>query len=93
MADDVKKLNTPDTITDLVDPVKLKESWGEILKIIRGVPSYEECFEAMKKAGCKLTVADIGKDEKLFFDCMNYSPYMRRRLTLLRMKDMIVTEK
>ncbi len=93
MAEDVKKLNTPDTITDLVDPVKLKESWGEIVKIIRSVPSYQECLEAMKKAGCKLTVADIGKDEKLFFDCMNYSPYMRRRLTLLRMKDMIVTEK
>ena len=93
MAEDVKKLNTPDTITDLVDPVKLKESWGEIVKIIRSVPSYEECLGAMKKAGCKLTVADIGKDEKLFFDCMKYSPYMRRRLTLLRMKDMIITGK
>ena len=93
MAEDVKKLNTPDTITDSVDPVKLKESWGEIVKIIRSVPSYEECLGAMKKAGCKLTVADIGKDEKLFFDCMKYSPYMRRRLTLLRMKDMIITGK
>lgn len=93
MADDVKKFNTPDTITDLVDTKELKEKWGEIVKIIRSVPSYEECLEAMKKAGCKLTVADIGKEEKLFFDCMKYSPYMRRRLTLLRMKDMIITEK
>lgn len=93
MAEDVKKLNTPDTITDAVCPEKLKESWGEIVKIIRSVPSYEKCLDAMKKAGCKLTVADIGKDEKLFYDCMKYSPYMRRRLTLLRLKDMIVTGK
>ena len=89
MAEDVRKLNIPDTITDLVDPEKLRKSWPEIVKIIRSVPSYEQCLAAMKKAGCKLTVKDIGKSEKLFSDCTEYSPYMRRRLTLLRLKDMI----
>ncbi|MBR5586881.1 MAG: iron-containing alcohol dehydrogenase [Clostridia bacterium] len=89
MADEVKKLNFPENIVDSVDPEKLKNSWGEIVEIIREVPSYEECYEAMKKAGCKLSVADIGKDEKLFEDCTKYSPYMRKRLTLLRLKDMI----
>ncbi len=90
MAEEVKKVNTPNTITDLVDLKKLKESWGEIRKIIKSVPSYEECKSAMQKAGCKITVKDIGKSEKLFSDCFKYSPYMRRRLTLLRLKDMIV---
>ena len=89
MAEDVKKLNTPDTIADLVDPQKLKNSWPEIVKIIHSVPTYDECASAMKKAGCKLTVRDIGKDEKLFSDCTEFSPYMRRRLTLLRLKNMI----
>lgn len=93
MEDDVRKLNTPDTITDSVCPEKLKENWGEIVKIIHSVPSYDEIYSAMKKAGCKLTVQDIGKDRKLFDDCIKYSPYMRRRLTLLRMKDMIITGK
>lgn len=89
MADDVRKLNSPENIIDGVDPVKLKKLWGKIVKIIHGVPSYKECREAMEKAGCKLTVSDIGKSEKLFCDCVKYSPYMRKRLTLLRMKDMI----
>ncbi|MBE6651655.1 MAG: sn-glycerol-1-phosphate dehydrogenase [Ruminococcaceae bacterium] len=89
MADDVRRLNTPDTITDSVDPAKLESQWQKIRDIIHGVPSYETCLDAMKKAGCKITVQDIGKDEKLFRDCVKYSPYMRRRLTLLRMIDMI----
>ena len=91
MADEVKKLNTPDTITDTVSPEKLKKCWSEIVKIIRSMPSYDQCLSAMKRAGCKLTVKDIGKDESLFEDCIKYSPYMRRRLTLLRLKDMIVS--
>jgi hypothetical protein len=33
---------------------------------------------------------DIGKDEGLFADCIEYSPYMRHRLTLLRLKNMII---
>lgn len=89
MAEDVRKVNFPENIVDSVDPRKLEEHWGEIREIIRSVPSYEECREAMKKAGCKLTVADIGKDQKLFDDCVKYSPFMRKRLTLLRMTTMI----
>jgi glycerol-1-phosphate dehydrogenase [NAD(P)+] len=89
MADDVRALNFPENIVDKVDPADLKAKWGQIRKIIKSVPSYEECREAMKKAGCKLDIADIGKSEKLFFDCMHYSPYMRKRLTLLRLLGMI----
>jgi glycerol-1-phosphate dehydrogenase [NAD(P)+] len=90
MAEDVRKLNEPENIIDLVEPEKLKENWSKIVEIIRSVPSYEECKTAMEKAGCKITVADIGKDEDFFRACMYYSPFMRRRMTLLRMKHMIV---
>ena len=90
MAEDVRKLNEPENIIDLVDPEKLKANWGKIVEIIRSVPSYEVCKTAMQKAGCKITVADIGKDEDFFRSCMYYSPFMRRRMTLLRMKHMIV---
>ena len=89
MADDVRVLNFPENIVDSVDPEDLKAKWGEIRKIIKSVPSYEECRAAMKAAGCKLEIADIGKSEKLFFDCMHYSPFMRKRLTLLRLLGMI----
>ena len=43
----------------------------------------------MIKAKCKLTTADIGKDGDFFRTCTEYSPYMRRSLTLLRLKNMI----
>lgn len=89
MADEVRALNTPDTIADAVDPAQLEAGWEKIRAIIRSVPSYEVCLEAMKKAGCKLTVEDIGKPQKLFDDCVKYSPYMRRRMTLLRLKGML----
>lgn len=89
MADEVRKLNETDNIIDLVDETKLREKWSEIVKIIKSMPSYKTCYDAMKRAGCKLTVADIGKSDELFYDCVKYSPFMRRRLTLLRMTGMI----
>ena len=89
MADEVRKLNTPDTISDYVSPKLLKEKWQDIIKIIHSVPSHNECRDAMIKAKCKLTTADIGKDGDFFRTCTEYSPYMRRRLTLLRIKNMI----
>lgn len=91
MAEEVKKINEPVNIIDDVDKDDLKNKWGEIRKIIKSIPSYEECKKAMETAGCKITVADIGKSQKLFDDCFEYSPYMRARLTLLRMKNMIIT--
>lgn len=90
MAEDVRKLNSPDNVIDDVDKDDLRLKWGELVKIIHSVPSYEKCKNAMIKAGCKITVADIGKDEALFKACVKYSPYMRKRLTLLRLKDMIM---
>ena len=90
MADDVRKLNEPKTVTDEVDPKVLENKWQEIREIIHSIPSYNEIYFAMKKAGCKLTVEDIGKSQKLVDSCIKYSPYMRYRLTLLRLRDMIV---
>lgn len=89
MAEEARKVNFPENIVDSVDPKDLEAKWSEVRKIIRSVPSYAECRAAMEKAGCKLTVADIGKDEKLFADCTKYSPFMRKRLTLLRLTTMI----
>ena len=89
MADDVRKMNTPDTIADYVSPEHLKREWKNIIKIIHSVPSYNECKAAMVKAKCKISTADIGKDGDFFRICTEYSPYMRRRLTLLRIKNMI----
>ena len=92
MADDVKKLNFPHNVVDDVDKDVFRERWGDIVNIIHSVPDYNSVKEAMVKAHCKITVDDIGKDRTLFDNCVKYSPYMRHRLTLLRLKDMIVTD-
>ena len=89
MADDVRALNEPTTITDAVEPAVLQQRWPQIRQIIHELPDYDTVYSAMKRAGCKLTAADIGKPQTLLDDCIRYSPYMRRRLTLLRLRDMI----
>ncbi|MBQ7376791.1 MAG: iron-containing alcohol dehydrogenase [Clostridia bacterium] len=89
MQDEVKELNHPDNIIDAVDPAAIEAQWSEIVKCIRSVPTYEVCLSAMTRAGCKTSVDDIGKDRVLFDNCVKYSPFMRRRLTLLRMSGMI----
>lgn len=89
MKEEVKKLNHPDNIIDGVTPESLENHWGEIREVIKSVPSFDVCKEAMEKAGCKITVADIEKDEKFFEDCVKYSPFMRKRLTILRLKGML----
>lgn len=88
LAEDVKKLNTPDTITDGIEPKLLEEKFDEIKKIVADIPEYEEVLEKMKLAGCKTTVSEIGKDENLIREAFIYHPYMRRRLSLRRLKNM-----
>ncbi len=92
MAENVKEVNHPENIVDCVSTEHLMQVWGQITDIIKSFPSYEECKRAMIKAGCKITVSDIGKSPELFYSCMKYSPYMRKRLTLLRLNNMILTE-
>ena len=89
LAEDVRRLNTPDTITDPIDPRDVKRLWPEIVKIIRSVPSYEECLAAMKQAGCKTTIEEIGKDADFVAKSFRYHPYMRRRLSLRRVANLI----
>lgn len=93
MAGDVRKLNEPENIIDGVDVEKLQNSWGEIRKIIHSVPGAEECEKAMRKAGCKITIEDIDKEKSFFDTCVKYAPYMRKRLTLSRLINMIETNK
>ena len=89
LQDDVRKLNTPDTITDEIDPEDLKEKWPQIVQIVKSVPSYEQCLAAMKKAGCKITIEEVGKNREFVAKSFLYHPYMRRRLSLRRAANMI----
>lgn len=89
LSEDVRRLNTPDTITDPIDPGEVERLWPEIVAIIRSVPSYEACLTAMKQAGCKTTIEEIGKDVDFVAKSFRYHPYMRRRLSLRRVANLL----
>lgn len=90
LKDEVIKLNTPDTITDPIDPKVIEQNWDKIVEIINSMPSYEQIYDAMVKAGCALTPEDIAVDHTLASEGFIYHPYMRRRLSLLRLSKMLI---
>ncbi len=89
LAGDVRRLNTPDTITDPIDPRDVERLWPRIVEIVRSVPSYDQCLRAMKQAGCKTTIEEIGKDPAFVERSFRYHPYMRRRLSLRRVANLL----
>lgn len=88
LAKEVKKLNSPVAITDTIEPSLIEENWQKIVDIINSVPSYEQCYNAMKRAGCLLTPDEIGKSPEFVEECIKFHPFMRNRLSLLRLKQL-----
>ncbi len=89
LSSEVKALNTPDTITDGIDPKALEDNWQKIREIIASVPNVDQIYLAMKKAGCSTTNIEIEVSDTLRDEGMIYHPFMRRRLSLYRLKNMI----
>ena len=89
LAPDVRRLNTPDTIVDAIDPAALERAWPDIRAIVRSVPSADEVEAAMRVAGCPCTIAEIGKTQDFVEKAMRLHPYMRRRLSLMRLAKLL----
>ncbi len=86
---DVKRLNSP-TITDDVDPERLREIWPQVRRIAREVlPAREELEALMRTAGCALTTEEIHVSEELFELGLRYHSYMRHRLLTTRIFTMM----
>jgi glycerol-1-phosphate dehydrogenase [NAD(P)+] len=89
LKDEVVKLNTPDTITDAINPKDIEDKWEQIKEIIRSVPTYEQMLDAMRRAGCATTCSEIGVTSELEKEGLKYHPFMRRRMSLRRLTNMI----
>lgn len=90
LMEDVRKLNLPNTIIDEIDPKLVEEKWGEIVQIIKDeVPTPEQFNAWYDVAGAVKTGEDIAVDPQLFVDGIDYSPYMRRRVTMMRLLPML----
>lgn len=88
LSDDVRRLNTP-TVTAEVNPKDIESLWGKIKEIISGVPTAAQMLEAMQTAGCAVTCGEIGISPDLESLGLCYHPYMRHRLSLMRLRPMI----
>lgn len=80
--------NTPDPLSCISgeDILKNKE---RICKIIDSIPSVNDLTELIRESGGKITMADIGLDPILKDYSLCYSPYVRLRLTLMRLRKLI----
>jgi len=89
LSDEVKALNTPDTITDEINPETIEKNWQRIREIIASMPTLEQIKSAMIKAGAPTTTEEIAVSDQLKAQGLKYHPYMRRRLSLYRLSYML----
>lgn len=83
--------NTPDPLEE-VSPARLEPCLSEIADIIEELPREEELVHAMDKAGCKQSVYEIGLTEEIISQSLKLAPYVRRRLSFLRVSRMLEIE-
>ena len=76
--------------TDAIDPAVLKARWPDILTSIREeLPDEDVLLDMMQRAGCVTELSDVNLTPEFALEALRYSPYMRRRITLLRILDML----
>lgn len=87
--EELMKLNTP-TITDKVDPARLKKIWPEVRRIIKEVlPSDEALMKMMKMAGAATEPEEVNVTPELLEKALKYHAYMRYRVLLTRLLPML----
>ena len=68
----------------------IDEHISEIRKIIGEIPDENELLNKYKSINAKSKLADIGVDEKYKEELFKYSPTVRNRLTLMRLRSLII---
>ena len=66
----------------------LMSHFEKICEIINSIPTYEELIKIYKTLGAKSFLSDIGVNEEKLSTLLEYSPLVRNRLTLMRIRRM-----
>ena len=69
----------------------LKNSWQRIRDVIAALPNADEVNALYQKLGIISTLSQIGVDDSLKYTLLDYSPSVRNRLTLMRLRKSFVT--
>ena len=91
LLEELKKENDPDSLS-VISASRLESHLTEIADLIDELPEEEELLQALKKAGCKYSVYDIGLTEEIVPLSLKLAPYMRNQLSLLRISKMLEIE-
>ncbi|MBQ9504506.1 MAG: sn-glycerol-1-phosphate dehydrogenase [Lachnospiraceae bacterium] len=84
------KENTPDPMEG-IKASDLEAKLTGIADIIRdGLPEEKELEDLLRRGGCCVTVGDIGLSEDIIPPSLELSCYVRNRLSLMRLKKMLV---
>ena len=88
MADEIFGENREDAARNVSEKM-LKEHWAEICVEIEKLPKVEALKELYLEFNVKSRLSDIGVDENKAKDLLKYSPMVRNRLTLMRLRSAI----
>jgi glycerol-1-phosphate dehydrogenase [NAD(P)+] len=89
LADDVLAANAPDPLANLTRE-KLLEQSGNILAILRDLPDAKAFRAEMDAAGCLTSLTHIGLTDDILADSLRYSPYVRGRVSFLRICNLMM---
>ena len=76
-------------ILDSICPDELQQKLPLIYEELLKLPDAEKMRETLNAAGCVTTMAEIGLPDSLKDLTLQLCPYVRRRLTLLRLSKML----
>lgn len=84
LLEEILKENTPNILAD-IKPAVLKEKEAEILAVLEEMPAAETIVSLMKKVQGVTTMKELGLAEDLKTTTLRLSPYVRQRLTFMRL--------
>lgn len=80
--------NTPNPLED-IDLEDLEEQLPEIEDLIDDLPDADDMYAKLHDAGCVHEISNLGISQKEVELTLQSSPYVRNRLTLLRLSKLL----
>ena len=89
LSDSIIEENKCDSAANITKE-KITAAWQEISKIIDSIPTEKELFEKYEILGAKSTLDEIGVSPEKLDTILEYSPLVRNRVTLMRLRRAII---
>jgi glycerol-1-phosphate dehydrogenase [NAD(P)+] len=85
MYQEIAKENEKDAAAGITAQT-LRDNWAAVVACLKELPALEELRNLYAKLSVKSTLSDIGVDNDKAEELLRYSPTVRNRLTLMRLR-------